>query len=704
MEESKFNVATSFGCNVFNDTVMKERLPQETYNQLKRIINEGEHLETPIAEVVAKVMKNWAMEKGATHYTHWFGPLNGMTAEKHESFLSVADDGRAIMEFSAKELIKGEPDASSFPSGGLRATFEARGYTAWDCTSPAFLRESASGVTLCIPTTFCSYTGEALDEKTPLLRSVEAINTHALRVLRTLGDRETARVTPNVGAEQEYFLVEQEMFRKRLDLVMTGRTLIGAPSPKGQEMDDHYLGIIKERVSSYMKELDVELWKMGVMAKTKHNEVAPAQYELAPVFTTTNIACDQNQIMMETMKQVAAHHGLECLLHEKPFDYINGSGKHNNWSLSTNSGKNLLNPGKKPEENLSFLLFLSAVIKGMDVHPKLLRLSAATPGNDLRLGACEAPPAVISIFLGSQLTGLLEAIENDKIEPMEKKRLIQSSVPSLPDIKSDSSDRNRTSPMAFTGNKFEFRMLPSSASISIANTIINTIVAQELDAIATRLEQASDVKQECYAIVRDIMKEHKRIIFNGNGYSPQWIEEAAKRGLPNITNMVDAIPVLLEQDSIAIFEKYGVLTEAELRARYEVMLEKYIKQITVESETLIDMIRRQVLPAVNQYLKEMADTIQSVKSVMGIPPAYQMEGLFKWKDKIDLLYEEFSELLNCQKILLQKDITIEEMARQCRDQIFFYMQRVRSASDQLELSIRSELWPMPGYSDLLFNI
>ena len=703
MTEQMFDVALRFGSNVFNDSVMRERLPENVYIQMKKIITGAAHLESDVAEVVAEAMKDWAIERGATHYTHWFQPLNGMTAEKHDSFLAPTDDGHAIMHFSAKELIKGEPDASSFPSGGLRATFEARGYTAWDCTSPAFLRESASGVTLCIPSTFLSYTGEALDEKTPLLRSMGVINTHALRVLRALGNTDATRVIVNVGAEQEYFLLEKDMYKKRLDLVLTGRTLLGARPPKGQELDDHYFGVIKERVSSYMRELDVELWKMGVTAKTKHNEVAPSQHELAPIFTTLNIACDQNQVIMETMQRVADHHDLACLLHEKPFSYINGSGKHNNWSLSTDTGTNLLRPGSKPEENLVFLLFLSAIIKAVDENAALLRMTAATPGNDLRLGACEAPPAILSIYLGSQLTDMLDAIEEDEIRPMGKKRMIAAAVPSLPDIKSDNADRNRTSPMAFTGNKFEFRMLPSSASISMANTVLNTIVANELDAIASRLETAQDITKESYKIVRENYAAHKRILFNGNGYAREWVEEAEKRGLPNISNMVDSIAVLAQAETIGLFEKYAIMTKSELMARYEVKYENYIKQISVESKTLIDIVRREVMPAANRYLGCMADTIHKVQQVMGIPPAHQMEQLFNWKEKIDALYEALEVLIASQKVL-EKNISVEEMAALCRDQIFTAMERIRVVCDDIELLMDVKAWPLPSYPALLFSI
>ena len=599
-----------FGMNVFNDSVMRERLPKATYKKLKETINLGLPLDPEVAEVVACVMKDWAVEKGATHYTHWFQPMTGITAGKHDSFLTPTKDGRAIMEFSSKELIRGEPDASSFPSGGLRVTFEARGYTAWDCTSPAFVKDR----TLFIPTAFCSYTGEALDLKTPLLRSMEAISKSALRILRLFGDATTKNVVTTMGAEQEYFLVDKGYFMKRKDLIYTGRTLFGAKPPKGQELDDHYFGNLKDRVSQFMHELDAELWRLGVTAKTKHNEAAPAQHELAPVYSTTNIATDHNQLTMEVMKSVADRLGLACLLHEKPFAGVNGSGKHNNWSLSTDEGKNLLDSGVTPLDNAQFLIFVCAVIKAVDEYADLLRFSVASAANDHRLGANEAPPAIVSIYLGEELTNVFEQIETGVAKNNGNCRTLEIGVLTLPILPKDTTDRNRTSPFAFTGNKFEFRMVGSSQSIATPNFIINTIVADSLNKIADRLEKASDFQTEVHCVVKDIIKKHKRIIFNGNNYSEEWVSEAERRGLPNLKTAVDAIPALIDEKNIELFKRIGVLTPIEVHSRYEIQLENYIKTVRIEALTMAEMISRQILPAALYYVKHVADTVSALNS------------------------------------------------------------------------------------------
>ena len=591
-----------FGSNVFNDSVMKERLPKATYKALKKTIEQGTSLEAEVADVVAAAMRDWAVEKGATHFTHWFQPMTGITAEKHDAFINPTSDGKVILEFSGKELIKGEPDASSFPSGGLRATFEARGYTAWDCTSPAFIKDGS----LCIPTAFCSYNGEALDKKTPLLRSMEALNKQALRVLRALGNTTTQKVITTVGPEQEYFLIDKKMYDARKDIILTGRTLFGAKPSKGQELEDHYFGVIKPRVSEFMKELDEELWKLGITAKTKHNEVAPAQHELAPIFNTTNIATDNNQLTMEVMKKVAEKHGLYCLLHEKPFAGVNGSGKHNNWSMGTDDGMNLLEPGTSPHENKQFLLFLCAVIKAVDEYPDLLRVSAANAGNDHRLGANEAPPAIISIFLGDQLEDILEQIEKGPATSSKCSSALTIGVNTLPALPKDATDRNRTSPFAFTGNKFEFRMVPSSASISGCNFVLNTIVAETLSEIADKLEKASDLNGEIQAILTDIVKNHKKVIFNGNGYSDEWVEEAARRGLPNIKSTVEAAKAMISEKNQAVLEKHGVLTKVEAESRYEITLENYNKIINIEALTTLEMAKRQILPAVIKFATSLA--------------------------------------------------------------------------------------------------
>ena len=599
-----------FGSNVFNESVMKERLPKATFKALKKTIDEGLPLDPAVAEVVASAMKDWAIEKGCTHFTHWFQPMTGITAEKHDAFISPTSDGKVILEFSGKELIKGEPDASSFPSGGLRATFEARGYTAWDCTSPAFIKDDS----LCIPTAFCSYTGEALDKKTPLLRSMEALSKQAMRVLRLFGNNTAKRVITTVGPEQEYFIIDKEMYDKRKDLIYTGRTLFGAKPPKGQELEDHYFGTLKDRISAFMKDLDEELWKLGVSAKTKHNEVAPAQHELAPIFSTTNIATDHNQLTMEVMKKVALRHGLVCLLHEKPFAGVNGSGKHNNWSMGTDDGMNLLDPGHTPHENAQFLVFLCSVIKAVDEYADLLRVSAANPGNDHRLGANEAPPAIISIFLGDQLTDILDQIEKGGATCSKQGGTLQIGVSTLPDLPKDSTDRNRTSPFAFTGNKFEFRMVPSSGSIAAANFTLNTIVAEILDQVATRLEKAEDFDVEVQKLLYEIVKNHKRIIFNGNGYSEEWVVEAEKRGLPNIKTTVESIKAIIAEKNLAVMEKHSVLSRVEMHSRYEISLEHYIKTINIEALTMLEMVKRQILPAVINFTTKLAGSINAIKS------------------------------------------------------------------------------------------
>ncbi len=610
------NVAEIFGENVFNDTVMQERLPKKVYQKLKDIIEEGGDLDLATADVIAHEMKEWAIEKGATHYTHWFQPLTGVTAEKHDAFITAPlPSGKVLMSFSGKELIKGEPDASSFPSGGLRATFEARGYTAWDCTSPAFVRQDAAGATLCIPTAFCSYTGEALDQKTPLLRSMEAIDKQSMRLLRLFGNTSSKKVTPSVGPEQEYFLVDAEKFLQRKDLIYSGRTLFGAMPPKGQEMDDHYFGTIRQRIASFMKDVNIELWKLGVSAKTQHNEVAPAQHELAPIYAEANVAVDHNHIVMQTLKRVACQHGMKCLLHEKPFAGVNGSGKHNNWSITTDDGINLLDPGKTPHENIQFLLVLSCIIQAVDKHAGLLRESAADPGNDHRLGANEAPPAIISIFLGEQLEDVVEQLVSTGVATSSiRGGKLTTGVKSLPDLNKDATDRNRTSPFAFTGNKFEFRMVGSRDSIAGPNIVLNTIVAEAFSDACDILEKAEDFDEAVHDLIKKNFSEHQRIIFNGNGYSDEWVAEAERRGLPNIRSMVEAIPELTKKESVRMFEKFGVFTKAELESREEVKYENYTKTINIEAKTMIDMASKQIIPAVVKYTKVLADSINAVKA------------------------------------------------------------------------------------------
>ena len=670
-----------FGSNVFNDSVMKERLPKATYKALKKTIEQGTSLEAEVADVVAAAMRDWAVEKGATHFTHWFQPMTGITAEKHDAFINPTSDGKVILEFSGKELIKGEPDASSFPSGGLRATFEARGYTAWDCTSPAFIKDGS----LCIPTAFCSYNGEALDKKTPLLRSMEALNKQALRVLRALGNTTTQKVITTVGPEQEYFLIDKKMYDARKDIILTGRTLFGAKPSKGQELEDHYFGVIKPRVSEFMKELDEELWKLGITAKTKHNEVAPAQHELAPIFNTTNIATDNNQLTMEVMKKVAEKHGLYCLLHEKPFAGVNGSGKHNNWSMGTDDGMNLLEPGTSPHENKQFLLFLCAVIKAVDEYPDLLRVSAANAGNDHRLGANEAPPAIISIFLGDQLEDILEQIEKGPATSSKCSSALTIGVNTLPALPKDATDRNRTSPFAFTGNKFEFRMVPSSASISGCNFVLNTIVAETLSEIADKLEKASDLNGEIQAILTDIVKNHKKVIFNGNGYSDEWVEEAARRGLPNIKSTVEAAKAMISEKNQAVLEKHGVLTKVEAESRYEITLENYNKIINIEALTTLEMAKRQILPAVIKFATSLAGSINTINATgLGVDVSAQADLL----KEVSTLTASLKKNIGILEEVVAKadsfDGDIFDLGMMYRYEVFEQMSTLREDADKLE--------------------
>lgn len=705
IDTQETSLSAFFGMNVFNDSVMKARLPKNTYLALRKTIDMGAPLDSTIAEVVANAMKDWAIERGATHYTHWFQPMTGVTAEKHESFISPTSDGKVIMEFSGKELVKGEPDASSFPSGGLRSTFEARGYTAWDCTSPAFLKEDTAGVTLCIPTAFCAYTGEALDQKTPLLKSMEVISKQALRVLKLFGNTTATRVIPTVGPEQEYFLIDKGFYDKRKDLVLTGRTLFGAKPPKGQEMEDHYYASIQEKIAEFMKELDIELWKLGVAAKTKHNEVAPAQYELASVFTSGNVATDHNQLVMETMRKVANRHNLACLLHEKPFAGVNGSGKHNNWSLSTDDGENLLRPGKTPHSNAQFLIFLCSVIKAIDVYADLIRFSAAITGNDHRLGANEAPPAIVSVFLGDQLTEILMQLENGENISPKQKELLKIGVATLPSLPKDMTDRNRTSPFAFTGNKFEFRMVPSSGSVAVPNIVLNTIVAEVLDEIADRLEKAEDFDNEVQKILKEIVKEHKRIIFNGNGYSDEWLVEAESRGLPNIRSTVEAIPALITEKSITLFEKHGVLSKKELESRYEIALEDYIKLINIEALTMVDMAKRQILPASIEYASALASSINTIKTaVPGANTSAQEELVKEISDGISDFNERIISISSTIKKAQSMDGDTNKKAVFYRDEVFKEMGTLRCLGDNLELMVDAKMWPFPTYEDMLFSI
>ncbi|MCX7903390.1 MAG: glutamine synthetase III [Caloramator sp.] len=695
-------ITQSFGINVFNDVVMRERLPKSIYVKLRKTIDEGVPLEPEVAEVVANAMKDWAIEKGATHFTHWFQPMNGRTAGKLESFISPKKEGTAITEFSGKELIKGEPDASSFPNGGLRTTFEARGYTVWDCTSYAFIVEDEGGAVLYIPTAFCSYTGDALDKKTPLLRSMEALSKEAIRVLRILGNCISSRVIPMVGPEQEYFLIDKELFKRRKDLVYAGRTLIGSKPPKGQELEDHYFGSINEKVAAFMKEIDEELWKVGVSARTKHKEVAPNQYEIAPIFTNANIAADHNQIIMETLIKVANRHGLVCLLHEKPFKGVNGSGKHVNFSLMTNDGINLFDPGKTPHDNLQFLLFLAAVIKGVDEYQDLIRISASNPGNDHRLGANEAPPAIVSIFLGEQLTEILEQIEKGEIISSKGREKLETGVITLPVLKKDTTDRNRTSPFAFTGNKFEFRMVPSSASISDAVTVLNTILADTLGEFADRLQNSKDVIKEAKNIIRETVKEHKRIIFNGDGYSKEWVEEAERRGLLNLRSSVDAIKYLISSKNIDLFERHKVLNKNEIYSRYEVMLEGYIKQLLIEARTMVEIFVKNIVPSVSRYMKDLAKTSYELKNV-GFDAEVQLSLIRRIDELFKRANSECDKLRN--SISQAESFEDDSYNKACfiKDNIFTQMEALRELIDDLEKVLDRNYWPMPTYGEIMFN-
>ena len=699
------NVTELFGCDVFNDAVMEERLPKKVYKELKKTIEEGKELSLEVADVVAHEMKEWAIEKGATHYSHWFQPLTGVTAEKHDAFITAPkENGKVLMSFSGKELIKGESDASSFPSGGLRATFEARGYTAWDCTSPAFVRHDAAGGTLCIPTAFCSYTGEALDQKTPLLRSMEAINTQSLRLLRLFGNTTSKKVTPSVGAEQEYFLVDKEKWLQRKDLTYTGRTLFGAMPPKGQEMDDHYLGTIRQRISAYMKEVNEECWKLGVTAKTQHNEVAPAQHELAPIYAPANIAADHNQIMMRILKKVASRHGMRCLLHEKPFAGVNGSGKHNNWSLTTDDGINLLDPGKTPHENIQFLPVLTCILKAVDTHADLLRESAADVGNDQRLGGNEAPPAVISVFLGEQLGDVLDQLISTGTATHSKKgSLLETGVKTLPDFMKDATDRNRTSPFAFTGNKFEFRMVGSRDSISECNVVLNTIAAEAFKEACDRLEAAEDFDMAVHDLIKEYAIDHQRIVFNGNGYAPEWAEEAKRRGLPNLPSMVDAIPALTTSKAVKLFEEFHVFTKTELESRAEIQYEIYAKAVNIEAKTMIDIATKQIIPAVIKYTTVLAGSINAVKAAGPIDVSVQMDLL----EKCTALLKDTNSAMNRLSKVVAKVPEIpegRERAVYCKDEVCKAMTELRTPVDELEMLVDKEMWPMPSYGDLIFEV
>ena len=694
-------VSDYFGSLVFDDRVMKAMLSADVYQSLKKTIDEGASLNNDVANAVAAAMKDWAVEHGATHFTHWFQPLTGITAEKHDSFITPASDGRVIMEFSGKELIKGEPDASSFPSGGLRATFEARGYTAWDPTSYAFIKDK----TLCIPTAFCSYGGEALDKKTPLLRSMQALNKQALRILRLFGNTDVKCVRTSVGPEQEYFLVDKALYEQRKDLVFCGRTLFGAKAPKGQEMDDHYFGVIKPRVAAYMADLNEELWKLGVLAKTEHNEVAPSQHELAPIYTTTNIATDHNQLTMEIMQKVAAKHGLVCLLHEKPFAGVNGSGKHNNWSMATDTGVNLLTPGETPYENAQFLLFLCAVIKAVDDYQDLLRVSVATAGNDHRLGANEAPPAVVSMFLGDELTAVLDAIENDAPYSGSEKTTMKLGVHVLPKFTRDTTDRNRTSPFAFTGNKFEFRMLGSSNSIACANIMLNAAVAESLKIYADRLENVDDFETALHDMIKKTIKDHKRIIFNGNGYDDAWIREATeKRGLLNLRTTPDAMPAMIADKNVKMLTAHKIFSPAELHSRYEILLENYSKTVNIEALTMVDMARKEILPAVEGYTKSLAETLAAKKAaVAGLPCKYETATITKLSELSDEIADATADLdSEIAKFQAIEDVT--EAANDIRDVILGKMDALRAVCDEAETITAKEFWPFPTYSDLLFSV
>ena len=692
-------ISEIFGSNVFNDSVMQQRLPKETYKALQRTIKEGRSLDPNVATVVANAMKDWAIEKGATHYTHWFQPLSGLSAEKHDSFVTPVSDGKIIMEFSGKELIQGEPDASSFPSGGLRATFEARGYTAWDPTSYAFIKDGV----LCIPTAFCSYGGEALDKKTPLLRSMQAINKQALRVLRLFGNTDAKSVKTTVGPEQEYFLIDEEVYNKRKDLIYTGRTLFGAKPPKGQELEDHYFGIIKPRVQAFMNDLNEELWKLGILAKTEHNEVAPAQHELAPVFTTTNIAADHNQLTMEIMQKVAKKHHMVCLLHEKPFAGVNGSGKHNNWSLTTDTGVNLLNPGDTPYENAQFLLFLCAVIKAVDEYQDMLRVSVASAGNDHRLGANEAPPAVVSMFLGTELTEVLQAIEKDQPYGGKEKEILKIGVHTLPKFPKDATDRNRTSPFAFTGNKFEFRMLGSFSSVSCTNVVLNTAVAEELKQFADTLESAGDFEESLHELIKKTITEHKRIIFNGNGYDDAWIAEAEKRGLLNLRSTPECLPYSVHEKNLKLFTSHKVYSETEMRARYEILSENYCKTINIEALTMIDMAKKDILPAVSKYSHELSDTIIAKAACGDVDSTYEKELLAKISKLNATAYKKVQKLEEATLKAKEIDDTTE-LSMFYKDSVFAAMSELRITVDELETMVPAASWPYPSYGDMLFSV
>lgn len=695
------DVPSIFGIDVFNEQVMKERLPKDTYEALKATIKNGESLDIAVANCVAEAMKEWAIEKGCTHYTHWFQPMTGITAEKHDSFLTPVDNGKVIMEFSGKELAKGESDASSFPNGGIRATFEARGYTAWDPTSYAFVKDGS----LYIPTAFMSYTGEVLDKKTPLLRSMDRISDEAVRILKLFNKTDVTRVTANVGAEQEYFLIDRKVYDKRKDLKYTGRTLFGARATKGQELEDHYFGAIKNRVSLFMKELDEQLWRLGIYSKTKHNEVAPSQHELAPVFTTTNIATDQNQLTMETMKTIARKHGMSCLLHEKPFADVNGSGKHNNWSLSTNTGENLLKPGKNPEENTQFLLFLAAVIKAVDEHQDLLRISVATAGNDHRLGASEAPPAIISMYLGDDLEAIVDAIINHEDYESHGRVMMKTGVESMPDFKKDTSDRNRTSPFAFTGNKFEFRSLGSSISISCPNIMLNTIVADTLSQFADILENADDFESACRRLIRHTFRDHKRIIFNGDGYTDEWVQEAKRRGLLNLKNTPEALKHFVDKHNIELFERNRIYGEKEVRARYEILLENYSKVIAIEAQTMINMAKKDIFPAVSKFTGELAQTIVSKKAVSSVIITDAEEKLLtemsELLNRFAILTDELEEKLSLAKNYKDNPLTLAEYYR---DYVLSAMEKLRAVGDKMETDMSTEYWPYPSYGDMLYSV
>ena len=698
------NVEEIFGSKVFSLGKMKERLPKAIYKELVAVMDRGGELSPAAADVVAKAMKDWAIENGATHYTHWFQPLTGITAEKHDAFVTHPDaDGRMIMEFSGKELIKGEPDASSFPSGGLRATFEARGYTTWDITSPAFIKETATGPTLCIPTAFCAYTGEALDKKTPLLRSMEALDKQAIRILRLFGNTEARKVIPSVGAEQEYFLVDAKKALKREDIIFAGRTLYGAPAPKGQEMDDHYFGVIRERVGAFMHDVNIELWKLGVTSKTQHNEAAPAQHEIAPIYESANVAVDHNQLVMETLKRVAGKHGLRCMLHEKPFEGVNGSGKHNNWSITTDTGINMLDPGQTPNENIQFLLVLACIMKAVDTHADLLRQSASNVGNDHRLGGYEAPPAIISIFLGEQLEDVVaQLVETGQANNLKEGGVLKTGVSTLPDFVKDATDRNRTSPFAFTGNKFEFRMVGSEDSVGSPNITLNAIVAEAFCEAADRLEAAENFEMGVHDLIKEYMTKHQRIIFNGNGYAKEWEEEAARRGLPNIPSMVDAVETLITDKSVRLFEKFGIFTEAELRSRAEILYEIYAKTINIEALTMLDMANKQIIPAVLKFSKSLADTVLAVRQAGG-------EDIVASE-----LLKEITGKLTQMKVAAERLQKVEEKGSvmpRGKEQAFYYknkvvvaMEELRAPADALEKLVDKEFWPFPTYADLLFEV